>query len=322
MGAMEDPMQNESFSMVAGLPDPKHTTMDWDAPCSATGWPNMVTNGYAADVHFPRHHGPLSIKCAFNGTEVYNVKHASFQVTERSYLILNDGQQYESRIDEEGADSFCVFFRPGYPEEVLRDLITPEDRLLDNPITRLSETSVAFFEKLYPHDQIVSPILSALYQNAKRGGGSELWLAEQFYGLLDGMLHLHRDVCREIDRLPAVRRSTRIERYRRLQRAKEFMDAYYRESLTVPEIASAACLSTHHFLRLFKEVFGITPYRYIMQRRLEEARRLLLKTDLPVSTICYDIGFESPGSFSWLFRRQIGMSPAAYRAGRRDVRPS
>ncbi|MGE3801915.1 MAG: helix-turn-helix domain-containing protein [Candidatus Kapaibacterium sp.] len=318
--------QNRSdtfFGIADQLPDPSSTLMNWDAPCPEIGWPNMVTNAIASSVRFPQHHGPLSIKCAFNGTETYNVGRTSFKVNDRSYLILNDGQRYESSIDEFGANSFCIFFRPGFPEEVLRNVISPDDHLLDNPVDQRSQSAAAFFEKLYSHDRIISPILLALHRKSYSGSVNKMWLAEQFHALLDGMLRVHRNISREIDCLTAVKRSTRVECYRRLQRAKEYIDAYYSAALTIPEIASAACLSTHHFLRTFKQVFGMTPYRYITHRRMEEARNLLLKTDLPVSAICYDIGFESPGSFSSLFRQQTGMSPAAYRADhRRGLRPS
>ena len=302
------------FVIADALPDPSAPDLNWDSPCPAIGWSNMVTNAVSNDVYFPEHYGPLSIKCAFDGTETYQTRGGRFHVSDQSYLILNDGQKYASSIESElPVNSFCVFFQPGFPEHVLHDLLSPEDDLLDSPTGDVSERPISFFEKLYPHNRVVSPILFALHKNTQRGGVNSLWLAEQFYALLEALLHVHRDVCREIDRLPAVKRSTRIERYRRLQRAKEFIDSCYHSPLTIPEIASVACLSTHHFLRSFKQVFGMTPYRYITQRRLEEACRLLKKTDLPVSAICYDIGFESPGSFSWLFRRQTGMSPVQYR---------
>ncbi len=323
VGRMSNENNRDDFVGIARkLPDPETTDMNWDAPCPEFGWPNMVTNAVVSRIHFPGHHGPLSIKCAFRGTETYRVGETTFNVNDRSFLILNDGQHYESWVGDGQVNSFCIFFRPGFPEQVLKELISPEDHLLENPLGQMSESPASFFEKLYPHDRTMSPILFALYRESRRGMLNRMRLAELFDLLLERMLRLHQGVMREIDRLPAVKRSTRIECYRRLQRAREYIDDQYGTSLTIPEIASVSCLSTHHFLRLFKEVFGMTPYRYITHRRMEEARRLLLKTDLPVSAISYDLGFETPGSFSSLFRQQTGMSPVAYRADHRRLRIS
>jgi AraC-like DNA-binding protein len=64
---------------------------------------------------------------------------------------------------------------------------------------------------------------------------------------------------------------------------------------------------------MFKQVFGATPHQYLTARRLERARYLLAHTDQPVTEICLSVGFASLGAFSWLFRRRVGVSPAAYR---------
>lgn len=304
---------SEFFGVASKLPDPKTPDLNWDAPCSEWGWPNMVVNAVSDDLYFPEHSGPLSIKCSFGGSQWYRTAEAGFAVSDGTYLILNDGQRYENIIENRrNINSFCIFFRPGFPEQVFHALVTPRDRLLDEPDRR--GDSVNFFEKLYYHDQVLSPLLFLLHSATRgRERADPLWLAEQFHNVLEGMVRVHRDVCHQVNRLPAVKAATRVEQYRRLQRAREFIDSCYDRSLTLEEIASVACLSVHHFLRSFKQVFGITPYRYITQRRLEQARHLLLKTDLPISSICYDIGFESPGSFSRLFRRTVGMSPEQFR---------
>ena len=78
-------------------------------------------------------------------------------------------------------------------------------------------------------------------------------------------------------------------------------------------MAGIACMSVHHFLRLFKAAFGETPHQYLTGRRIERAQQLLADTSMPVGAVCRAIGFLSPGSFSRLFRRHIGVSPEAYR---------
>jgi AraC-like DNA-binding protein len=99
-----------------------------------------------------------------------------------------------------------------------------------------------------------------------------------------------------------------------LLRAKDLIDARYREPLDVPALARAAHLSPAHFTREFRRAFGETPHRYLLTRRLERAAALLRNTDRSITEICFDVGLRSLGSFTTSFGRAFGMSPAAYRA--------
>ena len=72
-------------------------------------------------------------------------------------------------------------------------------------------------------------------------------------------------------------------------------------------------MAPHHFLRTFKQAFHQTPHQYLTQVRLERAKTLLLRTDTPVTDICMEVGFESLGSFSWLFSKRFRKSPSAFR---------
>jgi AraC-like DNA-binding protein len=102
-----------------------------------------------------------------------------------------------------------------------------------------------------------------------------------------------------------------------LDQVREYIDRHYKKSLTVERLADLAGLSTFHFIRAFRAAFGETPHQYLRARRLERAKELLVTTAHPVTEICDQIGFHSLGSFSSLFRRLTGETPAEYRARRR-----
>ncbi len=113
-----------------------------------------------------------------------------------------------------------------------------------------------------------------------------------------------------------MRFATRVELYRRLWRAREFIEASFKARVTLKEVAVAAELSPHHLLRLFKAAFGEPPHQLVTRRRLEHAQRLL-HTGRSVTDVCFDVGFESSlGSFSTLFKTRVGVSPALYTAAR------
>jgi AraC-like DNA-binding protein len=114
-------------------------------------------------------------------------------------------------------------------------------------------------------------------------------------------------------RLKTMMRTHPPERH--LLRAKDIVDARFREPLDVPALARAAYLSPAHFSREFRRAFGETPHQYLLTRRLERAAALLRNTDRSVADICFTVGLRSLGSFTTSFRRVYGMSPTAYRAG-------
>jgi AraC-like DNA-binding protein len=101
---------------------------------------------------------------------------------------------------------------------------------------------------------------------------------------------------------------------RHLLRAKDVVDARYREPLDVLALARAAHLSRAHFSREFRRAFGVTPHQYLLTRRLERAAALLRNTDRTVADICLMVGLRSVGSFTSSFGRTFGLSPTAYRA--------
>lgn len=101
---------------------------------------------------------------------------------------------------------------------------------------------------------------------------------------------------------------------RQLQRARDFVDARHAEPITVDDMARAAGLSRAHFSREFRRAFGESPHAYLLTRRLERAAGLLRNTDYPIADICYQVGWESLGSFTTSFSRMFGQSPAHYRS--------
>jgi AraC-like DNA-binding protein len=103
------------------------------------------------------------------------------------------------------------------------------------------------------------------------------------------------------------------DRNRRMLRARDTMDRAFARPLDVPALARVAHVSPAHFSRQFRSTFGETPHRYLQRRRVERAMELLRETDRPVSEICFDVGFNSLGTFSRTFRAIVGESPTAYR---------
>jgi AraC-like DNA-binding protein len=72
-------------------------------------------------------------------------------------------------------------------------------------------------------------------------------------------------------------------------------------------------MSHYHFQRQFRREFGCTPHELATAMRIQRARHLLMSTELSITEVCLDVGFESLGSFSSLFRKYVGRSPSHFR---------
>jgi AraC-like DNA-binding protein len=267
----------------------------------------------SAKQYFGEGAGLLSIKSFYGGQALYNVGRGQYRLDETAYLILNHGQTYAITIESETIiESFCLFFAPALAAEVYRSLITPAGRLLAEP-NHSTISLPAFFERTYPHDDLLSPLLAHLRQALAGSRAEPGWLAEQLHRVMQRLLQVHFNVYQEVEILPAVRPATREELYRRLYLARDYMAATFDQPLTLEEVAGVAGLSSNHLLRTFKNLFHQTPHQYLVTRRLEQAQKLLSQTNQSVTDICLAVGFESVGTFSWLFRRRLGLSPTQYR---------
>jgi len=254
----------------------------------------------------------------FNGSALYHADRAWFAVDQTGYLVLNDQQPYEIHIDSQTqVESFIIFFPRGWAEQVFESLASPSEKLLDEP-DRKHERPVHFFERFTPHHDLVSPVLATLRRAHKNGPLPDIWVEQKLRQLLALLLQTQNDALRDSDALPARRAPTREELWRRLNRGRDFIHARFDSPLTLSHIASAACLSPFHFLRGFKAVFHVTPHEYLSACRVERAKFLLERTDLPVTEICFAVGFESLGSFSSWFSRLTGVSRAPGEAAKKQ----
>lgn len=100
-----------------------------------------------------------------------------------------------------------------------------------------------------------------------------------------------------------------------LRPAVAFMDQHFLKNPSLAQMASAAGLAPNYFHRKFAQTFRLTPYAYILQRRMNVARQLLLGTEVSVQAVARRTGYANPFHFSSAFRRYFGVSPSRMRQG-------
>ena len=268
--------------------------------------------------HIRGYRTTLTLKSVDAGCIRYRTRQTRYLVDDSRFLIFNSGQEYDTDIlPEDNTDAMTFFFQPGFMEGAAKSWHRSDEGELEAGGESDALPNHGFFERLYTKEGRVAEVIGAIRDDIRHLHADPSWLEDRFYDLAHALLSLHAKAQREVDALPVQRASTREELYRRLHHAKDFLYASYAEPLTVQDAAKVACLSPFHFHRMFKMAFQTTPMGYLQQRRLDVARLLLARTEQPITSICTDVGFESLGSFSWLFRRKTGLSPKQFRAAMR-----
>jgi AraC family transcriptional regulator len=98
-----------------------------------------------------------------------------------------------------------------------------------------------------------------------------------------------------------------------LEASLQFMKRNLDKPITLLDISGAANMSQYHFSRLFKKVYGYSPYEYLLLARINKAKHLLKTTDAPVKVVAQQVGYLNASTFSSAFTAKTGLSPKAFR---------
>lgn len=255
------------------------------------GQENAIISGHARRAEYAVIRQALSIKCLAGGTERYFLGRRSVCVTDASWLVLNEGNEYGSLLESgSGAYAFSLFLRPGLADEVAHAQGLDAAEALDEG-REARAAPVIFHEQLRPHDARISPVLSSIQVAVARGERDEDWLEEQFT-LLAGLLirEEHRHGRSREQALVHLRPAIRRELSRRLLFAEGYMREHLSESLPLRDIARHAALSPWHLLRRFRELHGTTPALWLRRLRVQRALRLRANESLTWDEIALAVG--------------------------------
>ena len=261
-----------------------------------------------ADTHekyfYPEHRTPyLFVTNEFNRGQ-YLVNRRPIEVSARQFYFLNANDTIEINFKRDRLKTCLILFREGFVEDCFLYLTCSEEELLDLPDTQ------PFSEARFPHlplelNSAIQATISTLLQTENNED-----LDDTLFELISESHRLSAQASQRVKRIQATKRTTKEELYRRLAQAREFMQDNVSRNLTIEEIAGEVCLNKFHFLSNFKDVFNTTPHRYFTELRLQKAFNLLQTQQHSVMEVCFLVGFESPGSFSNLFKRRFKMPPS------------
>ena len=203
----------------------------------------------------------LALLCAWKGCQEVAVEGRRVLVDDDTWLLIPGGSANIRIRAPHNVHAMTILFRQGLPEEVLGALMTPEDRMLEEGELVASQAS-PFTPHLRAHDRSVTPVLLFIRRHCEMGLEDALWYEEQLAFLLERLLLNHRHLMIRARQIPVRRAATRREILRRVSLATDFIHSNYARPLMLSDMAGAAFLSRHHFLRLFKQIHDVTPHEY------------------------------------------------------------
>ncbi|HEX8061199.1 MAG TPA: AraC family transcriptional regulator [Cyclobacteriaceae bacterium] len=243
------------------------------------GWPNVLLNvksGVAFRDNIP---GPLSFFSNVSGESFVSVNGRTSSIKNDYFFISNNTQRYTLEI--KSAETFNVHFG-------------------------VDGQDVGFYNKLYPKDDFVRAIQRQLLQSISTLEKEELLTMLYAY-----LLKVNRGEKSKVDKIAAAKVSTREEVLRRLHLATDYIYNRYASDVSLEELSKVSMLSKFHFLRAFRQAFGIPPHRFLNQVRISKAKELL-KVKSNVALVGRQVGITESSSFSRLFRNETGIYPTAF----------
>ena len=175
--------------------------------------------------------------------------------------------------------------------------------MLDNPLGH--DTTYRYISQLHFRTPNFNQIIRSYKYKEE-----ETFLTEI---LLNCLISDHKERCRTLN-IPAAKKPTKKELVRRMIMAKDYIFSNYSDpNLSVSNLSELVSMSHFHFLRTFKNVYGISPYQYIKSIRIEKAKYLISETDLPISEIACAVGFQESTALYPILKKELSQTPLTYR---------
>jgi len=272
---------------------------------------NSVIYLHTSALEYPVDFSGPGVRCAWGGREVSVADGRRWTVDDDTWLFLPRAKFVSQLNAQENVTSLTLLFREGLVEEVAAAVSRSDDSLLN--AHDAATPALWPWPHLQLHDKSISAVLLFIRRNCDVGLDDPLWYEEQLGFLVERMIARHRSLSAHAQKLTVRRSSTRKEIIRRLALATDFIHGNYERSLSLADMAAAAHLSRHHFLRLFKTLNDVTPYEYLQRKRTTVAARLLRDSDMPVEDVVRRVGFDSRSTLFRALRRFHGVTPTQCR---------
>ncbi|HEY3405651.1 MAG TPA: AraC family transcriptional regulator [Ohtaekwangia sp.] len=275
------------------------------------GWPTVILNVSTQHTYRDNIRGPLSLFMNLSGASHVESGMKRVRIDEDYFYLTNHDQHYTLDIDNTGStETFNIHIGEYFADQVFQTLGQKAETLLEKSFEQPQER-IEFHNTLRPKTDIICTTIQEIRNTPSP---SSIWLDEKLFTIISELVYQEGILHRKQESLPALKSSTREEIFARLLNTVDYIYTNFHTDLSLDTLASVACLSKFHFLRLFKLAFAKTPHQFINDVRLTRAVKLLQSTSLEIKEIARRVGFDDASSFSRIFRIQKGVYPTQIRA--------
>jgi len=249
------------------------------------------------------------------GDKVYHTDEEKFSLAPGQFLLLDHHQNcILDHHTQTEALAINIRVHQSFIEQALYTYRNSTETLLDNPYDNQTYEG-QFYQGVFRLDdnqlgRYLADVVSKLDVYS-----DELWVneTELFHQAATSILLLQQQITDCTSRVPAKKTTTQKELFRRLNRAKMMIDDNLSSAMNITTLSKESSLSESHFLRSYKSMFGMSPYQYLLQRKVEAAAVCLQNSKESLTNIAFQLGFADLSSFSKSFKKVKGVSPAAFR---------
>ncbi|BDD10369.1 hypothetical protein FUAX_28010 [Fulvitalea axinellae] len=276
-------------------------------------WPNVIIHAQKKEIFRKDIVSPLSLFMNIKGESHCTTEGRKHLIGSGEFLLVNPDQRITLEIDNPTVtETFNIHINTDFLHGNVRSLISSDDELLNEKTNDVQ--APLFHNQLYPKPDNLRKLSDFLIGNFDGQTSVTSNFSETLSAVIDSVYSSHRHIAKKIEKLPATKAYVRREVYRRLAIATDYIRSNYSAKLNLDKISMEAGLSKFHFLRLFKNYFGLTPAKFLNAIRMEKASEMLRSSDIPVAEVATLVGFDSVNSFIKSFNRHSqGISPNAFR---------
>ena len=254
----------------------------------------------------------FGIKYVLNGLESYHVNGRTFNLNAGDYLLCNAKAEGNIFVDsKEAVEGICIDISQDLLSEVVASHRRPDTWTPDLNLDSYFMTGS--FMEFQQHDsktqlgKMLHNLGNIIQENPH---ADYLFYNEFYYKLAEHVVADCMPIYKQLQSIGSIKIGTKKELYKRLSIGKEFMDQYFACHIGIDQVAKEAQISQYHFFRLFKNVYGISPYQYIKQKRMILAKEYVDRKEMTISEIAQEIGYSDIFSMSKAYKQYYGFAPS------------
>jgi AraC-like DNA-binding protein len=261
---------------------------------------NKVIYSSLKDMDIKLLHKGVSLKYVVKGCEKYEINNKQYQVNAGEFLIVNHNSDVRCTIkDYKSVDGVCIYL----DESLIKEVINEND-----------EDKNYFLKegKFDSHTFGLGNFLKQIQLPTQKN--TELFRKKDIYYKIGEYLKMHFvEVENKINNISSKKRYVREDLFNKLNVALEYINDNIDDKLQINEIAKQCGMSEYHFFRTFKQAYGISPYNYIMDRRLEKAYEMITVNNVSIGVAAIECGFNDLSHFTRYFKKKYKYLPSKAR---------